>query len=395
MTELAWNGNGPRIAVFGFDITEASQIRRIRSLIEAGCDVISFAQRREEIGDDRSPEWPHVDLGRVGHHGYARRAGMIGKGIATAARYWRVIADADLIIGRNIDLALIALGARRAASIRARRRPAPFVYEVLDIHSLFTRNDKVAQIMKTAEKRVLASSDALVISSPAFNSEYFGPVQGWNGKTILIENKLYLGNAPKLRERRPKARPAPGPVLRLGLVGSIRCAPSLKILSDAAERLGDQVEIRLHGNVHRHAVPDFDAILQAHANITYLGPYAYPEGLLECYEDCDLVWAQDLWQRGTNSDWLLPNRIYEASWAGCPQIAVAGTQTGRRVEDDGLGFVIAEPTGEALCDLLQDLAPQDIKQVSDALLSRNAADFVQSPADLAELVSIARKGDDR
>jgi hypothetical protein len=38
---------------------------------------------------------------------------------------------------------------------------------------------------------------------------------------------------------------------------------------------------------------------------------------------CDAVWAQDLWQSGANSDWLLPNRIYEASYFGCPSIALA------------------------------------------------------------------------
>lgn len=392
MTEVAWSGIGPRVAVFGFDITEASQIRRIHSLLEAGCNVISFAQRRDSMGNGIQTEWPHVDLGKVGHHGYAKRVGMIGKGIGIASRYQKVIADADLIIGRNIDLALIALGARRAAIFGARRRPAPFVYEVLDIHGLFTRDDTIARTMRAAERRVLGSSDALVVSSPAFQTSYFGPVQGWQGNTILIENKLYLGQTSRMSAQRPKERPAPGPVLRLGLVGSIRCAPSLEILCDAAERMGDGIEIRLHGNVHRHALPDFDAKLREHPNMSYMGPYSYPQGIAESYADCDLVWAQDLWQRGTNSDWLLPNRIYEASWAGCPQIALADTQTGRRIKDDGLGFVIAEPSGKALAQFLRSLTPKDIQAVSHDLLSRDPADFVQSSRDLNDLIAVARKG---
>ena len=128
----------------------------------------------------------------------------------------------------------------------------------------------------------------------------------------------------------------------LGWVGSLRCRESLIILAQTAAAMGDRLRIKLHGNVHAHAIPDFDAILAAHPSLTYEGPYAYPEGLEPIYTSCDLVWAQDLWQRGANSDWLLPNRIYEASYFGCPQIAVADTETGRRVADGTLGFVLPE-----------------------------------------------------
>jgi hypothetical protein len=67
--------------------------------------------------------------------------------------------------------------------------------------------------------------------------------------------------------------------------------------------------------------------------------------------------AGPLASRG-NSDWLLPNRIYEASYFGCPSIALAGTETGRRVAADGLGFTVEEPTAEALTELLRGLTPE-------------------------------------
>ena len=120
--------------------------------------------------------------------------------------------------------------------------------------------------------------------------------------------------------------------------------------------------------------------------ITYHGPYDYAEDLADIYSAIDLVWSQDLWQSGNNSDWLLPNRIYEASWAGCPNLAVAQTETGRRVVEDGRGWGIERPDTDLLIDLLGQLDRHDIAAKGQALLDRPADDFVQCPNELADLL---------
>jgi succinoglycan biosynthesis protein ExoL len=150
----------------------------------------------------------------------------------------------------------------------------------------------------------------------------------------------------------------------------------------AADHLPDQVAIRVYGNVHRHALPDFDAEIAKRRNVTYFGPYDYPKELAEVYAQCDLVWAQDLWQRGANSDWLLPNRIYEASWFGCPSIAVADTETGRRVAAGPLGFTVADTAPKSLIDLLDSLDRDAITQVSDHLLATDDFEFMLRPNDV-------------
>jgi succinoglycan biosynthesis protein ExoL len=116
--------------------------------------------------------------------------------------------------------------------------------------------------------------------------------------------------------------------------------------------------------------------------VEYFGPYSYPDGLKAAYGECDVVWAQDLWQRGANSDWLLPNRIYEASWFGVPSIAVAGTETGRRVSEDELGFVIDKADSDALTSLLRNLNPAVIDRVAANLLARDPNAFRLRPADI-------------
>ena len=109
-----------------------------------------------------------------------------------------------------------------------------------------------------------------------------------------------------------------------------------------------------------------------------------PSGLGAVYAACDLVWAQDMWQAGTNSDWLLPNRIYEAGYFGCPSVALAATETGRRIVDDGLGYVIAAPTADSLVGLLERLDRREIGGLSTDVLAKPDGAFRLYPKELAK-----------
>jgi succinoglycan biosynthesis protein ExoL len=139
--------------------------------------------------------------------------------------------------------------------------------------------------------------------------------------------------------------------------------------------------------VHRHAVPGFDAVLRAHPNIRHAGAYRYPDALGAIYTSCDAVWAQDLWQAGANSDWLLPNRIYEASYFGCPVHRARGN--GDRAAGGGgrAGLHGAEATAEALAELVRVLAPEGTEAASARLLARPEGDFRMTGAELAAVLS--------
>ena len=366
-----------RIFVFAFDLGEASQLRRIRSLRALGHDlhIAGFHRGNQvaqvELGDGV------VDLGRVENNRLARRAVMLIAALGRFIRHGGGLKGADLIIARNFDLLLLAWAVRALY----RGRSVNLVYECLDIHGVFTRRDRVGRIMRWAERCLLRRIDLLIVSSPGFLSGYFGPIQNYLGPTALIENKMWF-DGPAI-PRPAQARPVrPDRPLTLGWVGSIRCAPSLTILTEAAQEMGDRLQIRIHGNVHRHVLTDFDARIADLGNVTYAGEYLYPDDLAAIYGGCDLVWAQDLWQRGANSDWLLPNRIYEAGWFGCPTVAVADTETGRRITESGLGFVIDRADAGALVALLETLERVRIQAVSQAILDRDDDDFRLTADDL-------------
>lgn len=362
------------IFIFGFDLTEASQIRRINSIQMLGHDVKSAAFQRGNMNASFVPDWPNIDLGYVPNESHGKRIIGILRGIWRVMKQRHALKEADVIIARNFDLLVVAWITRLLSGAGR----VPLVYECLDIHGLFTRTGPIGAIMRWCERRLLARVQLLIVSSPGFISQYFANVQGYHGPHIVIENKLWFDGPPIAR---PKTRDRHD-VLTIGWVGSIRCAPSLKLLMETADYFGERVTIRIHGNVHRHALPDFDGQLASRANVTYFGPYDYPSGLAAVYAACDVVWAQDLWQRGANSDWLLPNRIYEASWFGCPSIAVADTETGRKVAADGLGFTIENPSADALIDLIERLDQSMIDDVSEQLLATDDTAFMLRPTDV-------------
>jgi succinoglycan biosynthesis protein ExoL len=376
---------GLRVVVFGFDVAEISQIRRIRALRDAGYRVESFTMRRDNMNAGFVPDWPNTHLFETRNERPLERAAVVAKSVLKMARHRSALARADVIVARNLDMLAIAVAARRLAGAARGAGRAPIVYECLDIHGMMTGTGAKGRAARALERRLLAACDLLVVSSPGFIHHYFDPVQKYDGPWALWENKLVRGEGFPARPD-PGARGAPQGPLRLGWIGTIRCAPSLALLAETAQAMAPGLEVHVHGVVHRHAVPDFDAVVAAHPNMHYHGPYDYPGDLPRIYGMCDLVWAQDLWQRGTNSDWLLPNRIYEASWCGCPSVAVAGTETGRRIARDGLGPVIDAPRPADLAAGLQDLSPARLRAWSDDLLARPDTDFVQSPADLHRVI---------
>ncbi len=350
-----------RIVCYCFDICEASQIRRIDNLRSLGHDVVSLSFRRTNMNAGFCPRWQNIDLGTTENHNFFKRLLRMGIGLFRAFKSRSALSESEIWIARNLDLLAIAVAMRLLTG----RGDVALVYECLDIHGLMTRRGVIGACMRWIERRLLERVDLLIVSSPGFQREYFARIQKYRGPVSIIENKLWLGETKLVR---PSVVREPGNPLVIGWVGSLRCRKSLGILAETAKILGDGIRMEFHGNVHLHAVPDFHEMVAGSPNITYHGPYQYPDELGRVYGACDLVWAQDLWQRGANSDWLLPNRIYEASYFGCPSIALAETETGKRVVEQKLGFTVQDATAGALAGLLGSLDKATMRRVSVGLL---------------------------
>ncbi|MEL6236291.1 MAG: glycosyltransferase [Pseudomonadota bacterium] len=396
-----------RILILTSDIAEAAQIRRIKSLRSLGHEVTSAGFRRANMNPAFQPDWPHLHVCNIGNGGMGARCAALARACARLLPRCGRLGAPELILARNLDMLALAVALRPLLP----GRPA-IVYECLDIHGSLTAHGPAAAMLRRVERWLLRRIALLVTSSPGFLRSYFGPVQRHAGPTHLLENRLAGDELPARPRMRPDSPNGPSspvrpdcpvgpdgpdgparPPLVLGWVGSIRCAPSLALLADLARRMGPDLQIRISGAVHMHAVPDFPATLARHPNLIWTGAYRYPDDLAGIYAGCDLVWAQDLWQRGANSDWLLPNRIYEAGYFGCPAIAVDGTETARRIQRDGLGFTIPRPDASDLAGLLTGLDRAAIAAASSAILARPTGQFRENTGDLERMVQLALRGD--
>ncbi len=329
-----------RVAYFAHDWNDAAIKRRVAGFERDGISVAGFASYRT---DQSRPNWVVADLGRTYDNGYLRRAASVFRGakIAQGAE----LNDADLIVARNLDMLLTALFARRRAGLST-----PVVYECLDIHRLVARRDQVGTIFRAIERRALRQCTSAWVSSPAFLTEHFERHYPEFKGSRLLENRLQDAIG-----ARPRQASTAQTKLRIGWFGNLRCRRSLLLLADLSERFAGEIEIYLRGYPATAEITDFQAIIDAHPGLRFGGRYSWPDELETIYGDVDIVWAGDFMDAGLNSQWLLPNRLYEGGWYGCPPVAPKASQTGHWIETRQSGFVLAEPIERSLPELIETL----------------------------------------
>jgi succinoglycan biosynthesis protein ExoL len=262
------------------------------------------------------------------------------------------------------------------------------VYQCLDIHRLMTAQGPAGRLARWVERRVLARTSLLVVSAPRFLSEYFVSRQGYHGPVQVMENRIVWSTSADAPPRPVCLPKRPDGPITIGWVGTLRCPQTLDLLQSAVEQAGPQtLRVVLRGVVHHHQLPGFDRRIGATPGLSYEGPYKYPAGLKSAYDGLDYVWAQDLWQRGANSDWLLPNRLYEAGYFGCPMLALTGTATGDRVRSWRSGITLPNARPEDLEQAVPQLRALR-NELARNLLALPAATFAQDKGEVATMLGL-------
>ena len=159
-------------------------------------------------------------------------------------------------------------------------------------------------------------------------------------------------------------------------------------METVASAFSGKVEIILRGYPALGEIPDFHDRVTNKPGITFAGRYEWPDDLQSLYQSVDVVWAGDFMDAGGNSDWLLPNRLYEGGWFACPAIAPVSSETGRWIADQGTGFSISEPIEKTVVDLISDLIrnPEPIYQARKALLALPDDRFIEPEGELRDLI---------
>jgi succinoglycan biosynthesis protein ExoL len=365
------DGTLRRIAFFGHDSTESTIIKRLRAFQNHGSEVVGFMFRRPRGDPRRAASWDNVELGTTFDRSYLLRVPKLLRAVRKVLKHREYLCRCEIFYARNIDMLLVAVLSRVLSG-----STAIVVYEVLDVQRAFVGHGLIGTAFRAAERVLLDASDLLVVSSPDFIAQYFAPVQKYRGPWRLLENKLSAHQVPDGRGRGAPGMP-PGPPWIIAWLGALRCRRSLEVLCRVADQLGSKVEIRLRGIPSPDLpLPVIEAATAGRRNIVYGGPYVAPCDLADIYSNVHFTWCVDYLDAGGNSDWLLPNRVYEGGLFGALALARAGTATGRMVEREALGWTFAEPLEQGVTNFLGSLGAHAWQRAKRAMDEAERSLFV-------------------
>lgn len=313
------------ILYLAHDLNDASVAKRTLMLKEGGAEVTLAGFRRGDISNQGTHEKTY-DFGPTYNTQLIRRTLSVLKIIINFKKYQKLFRHADLILARNLEMLCIA-----CAICSLSRLKTPIIYELLDIHRLLTEQNLKGKFVQSIEKICLKKVNSVLTSSPGFIRQYLSARLNKQQKIILIENKLYPA---------PPKHPAEllQGVVNIGWFGILRCRKSFTILTNLAQKYPDQIHILLAGKPALDQIPDFFEKTEQTDNIEYAGPYESSKGLPELYAKLHYCWAIDFYEEGFNSDWLLPNRLYESGYFNVPAIVRSDTESSHFLKEKELGI---------------------------------------------------------
>lgn len=321
----------PHVLVLAPDLEDSALWRRVSMLRVGGATVRVCGFRR----DDRPLQEVAEVLGRTRNGAMLQRAVAVLRAAPRLARLlWR--GEADVVLARNLEMLL--LGRLACALLRGSPR---LVYEVLDIHRLMLGQGLLSRGLRALERSLTARAALILTSSPGFVRAYFGPIARLSPPVLVVENRSFAPRPTPVAFVASNAPPAPpqGPLI-IGWFGILRCAASLACLDALTRAAPGRFRVVMRGRPARDVMADFDAVVAANPDLQFEGPYRNPDDLAHIYGAVHLVWAVDRYEAGGNSDWLLPNRIYEGGLYGAVPVALDGTETARFLSSRGIGVVL-------------------------------------------------------
>lgn len=358
----------PIFAYFGQDITDYGVLRRIAGFEAAGVRVLACTFWRHRDNCKKLPDRADILLGETADGDHLGRLWQLVGATRVIWSRRRQLSPATVFYVRNLDMAVLGWFAQTVS-----RSKSQFVYEVLDVHPRMLGKGVLARLLRWAERRVLAHAQLLVVSSPGYINHYFVPAQRYGGKWFLLENKLV---AATLREDGPYVRgkakqkldAIKGQRLIIGWFGKLRCSRSLSMLARLCEALPEKVMVYARGYPTSIDPGIFHKVISQHPNLIFDGEFSFGE-LPDIYDAVDFVWNFDYFLAGGTSDWLLSNRIYQSGFFGVPALASSRTQTGRRIEELGMGWTFSEPVEQHLSDFLDRVTPQELSAMKAHMAS--------------------------
>ncbi|SPJ25530.1 glycosyl transferase [Palleronia abyssalis] len=370
-----------KILYLAHDLDDAAIWRRVTMLEAGGADVAVAGFRRATGALPRDA----LVLGRTRNGQMVARALSVARLLPLIRGKLRAqeLDCVDLVVARNLEMLLVGRAAVRGPS----PRPA-LAYELLDIHRMMLGPGRVARSLRALEARLLGSCAALLISSPGFLKNYLAPYGQPSPQLMILENKVVTLTGVPSRPARllPKE---PGRIT-IGWFGILRCRWSLETLDAMTRATPGRYRIVLRGKPALDVLPDFHDRVSQNPDLEFHGPYCWPDDLPEIYGSCDLAWLIDRFDAGSNSDWLLPNRLYEGGLFNAVPIALAQVEVGRKLAALNCGILVPNPGQDAVIDRLGALDAESILAERSKMAALPAALWCAGKEDCTSLVEAFR-----
>ncbi|ARP62139.1 glycosyl transferase family 1 [Mesorhizobium sp. WSM1497] len=366
------------------DVSDPAVRRRITMLRAGGAQVTlaGFRRTANPIADIEGLR--PIDLGGTRDGRFGQRLAAVAKAAVSIGSKLGGMPKPDVIVARNLEMLALARRARSAFGASV-----PIVYECLDIHRLVLRNDVLGKALRATERFLARDVKLLVTSSPAFIANYFKPFGQVAAPIELVENKYF--EAATIVPGAPEAEESlVGPPWRIGWFGALRCRRSLELLADFSRRTEGRFEIVLRGRPALSEFSDFHGFVEAEPWLSFLGPYRNPEDMAAIYNDVHFSWAIDFFEAGQNSEWLLPNRLYEGCRFGAVPISMGNTETGRFLKQQDIGVLLPQASPEALEAALGKMEEHRFARLKGRVLARNPRTWSYDRSDCRALVERLR-----
>jgi succinoglycan biosynthesis protein ExoL len=212
------------------------------------------------------------------------------------------------------------------------------ISDFADVHDL-QHSGKAARFINLLERIISNRGWEYVVSSPWFYWNFLKTKIFFNGPCYLIENKIAAQHLPS---------EAPAPVIfssearqmEVTVIlwnGILRSNENARFLTRLVSSQKGAFRLRI-GGVYKMLDP---AVLSAMLGSPYVenfGAYA-DDQLASLFDGVNYSWVCDL-EEDFNTLNLLPNRVYQAMFYGCPSVAIRNTALGKFVNELRLGLVI-------------------------------------------------------
>lgn len=330
-----------KIGYIVHDLNDPSVARRCEMLERGGAKVVLTGFYRGSQLTKKIQRRNPLVLGTTHDAAFLLRALNTVKHAVFTKRVENYLIECETILARNLEQ--LAIGARINGS-------RPLIYECLDIHRLLVSPSIPAKLIQHLENKLLPRVDLLLTSSPGFIRNHFEKTS-LDCPTYLIENKFSISTPPTTLC--PSKEPSP--VLKIGWFGMLRCQKSFSMLREIVSCSEGGIEVIIAGKPSTSELPNLAQEAGTLAGIEFTGPYDYQD-LAALYNKCHFAWAVDWFEEGLNSDWLLPNRLYESIGHGALPIVLEETEMHQWLKERDAGVPIkkdaaAKSIAEKLCSL--------------------------------------------